>query len=157
MRLRYAYFVTCTAVIKNDAGEVVELRCTYDPATRGGDAPDGRKVKGTLHWVSAPHAADVEVRLYNHLFNTPTPEKTAEGQEFTANLSADSLQVLTGCKLEPNWNQAAGPDWPDQIRRLQFERHAYFCEDKDSTRERPVFNRTVTLKDSWAKEQKKDG
>ena len=157
VRLRYAYFITCTDVIKNDAGEVVELRCTYDPATRGGDAPDGRKVKGTLHWVSAQHAVDVEVRLYDHLFSTPTPEKTEAGQEFTANLNPDSLQVLTGCKLEPNWNQAAGPDWPDKIRRLQFERHAYFCEDKDSTPEQPVFNRTVTLKDSWAKAQKKGG
>jgi len=147
VRLRYAYFVTCTDFVKDPAtDEVVELRCTYDPATRGGDAPDGRKVKSTLHWVSAPHAIEAEVRLYDNLFTKPDPDDVeAEDQDFTANLNPDSLEALTGCKLEPSL-AGAEPGY-----RCQFERLGYFCVDPDSTPERPVFNRTVTLKDTWAK------
>ena len=149
VRLRYAYFITCNEVIKDDAGSVVELRCTYDPATRGGDAPDGRKVKGTLHWVSAPHAVSAEVRLYDHLFNTPNPNDVAEGGDFTDNLNPNSLEVLTDCRLEPGMKDAApGSMW-------QFERLGYFCVDtEDSQPGRPVFNRTVTLRDTWAKIEK---
>jgi len=152
VRLRYAYFVKCTGMIEDEnTGEVVEVHCTYDPATRGGDAPDGRKVKSTLHWVSASHALEAEVRLYDHLFSKPDPDDVEEGQDWKANLNPNSLEVLTGCKLEPSWAAARGPDWPDGIRRVQFERHGYFCVDPDSTASRLVFNRTVTLKDSWAK------
>lgn len=142
VRLRYAYFVTCTDVVKDDAGNVVELRCTYDPATRGGDAPDGRKVKGTLHWVSAAHAVDGEVRNYQHLFSSPDPG--AEGDPI-ADLNPGSLEVRTGCKLEPS---LAG--WPLD-KTLQFERLGYYAADKDSTPGKPVFNRTVGLRDTWAK------
>jgi len=146
VRLRYAYFVTCTDVIKDDAGNVVELRCTYDPASRGGNSPDGRKVKGTLHWVSATHGLDAEVRLYDHLFNRPDPG--ADG-DYLADLNPDSLEVLTGCKVEPALaNTAAG-------ETVQFERTGYFCADPDGTAETPVFNRTVGLRDTWAKIQAK--
>jgi glutaminyl-tRNA synthetase len=155
VRLRYAYFVTCTDVIKDDNGDVVEVHCTYDPATRGGDAPDGRKVKGTIHWVSANHAVDAEVRLYDHLFNKPDPGDVPEGGDWKDNLNPRSLTVLSGCKLEPTWRDARGPDWPDAIGRFQFERNGYFCLDLDTTDDKPVFNRTVTLKDSWAKIAKK--
>ena len=148
VRLRYAYFVTCTDVIKDDQGNVIELRCTYDPATRGGDAPDGRKVKATLHWVSARHALNAEVRLYNNLFTKENPDDTAEGEDFTANLNPDSLEVLTDCKLEPS---LAGSE---TLARYQFERLGYFCVDPDSTADKPVFNRTVGLRDTWAKIQK---
>jgi len=149
VRLRYAYFVTCVDVIKDDAGEVVELRCTYDPETKGGNAPDGRKVKATIHWVSESHAVDAEVRLYDHLFSTPDPEDLPEGMDYKTNLNPDSLQVLTGCKLEPGL-RAATPG-----SRFQFERLGYFCVDsKESTPEKPVFNRTVTLRDAWAKVEK---
>jgi len=149
VRLRYAYFVTCVDVIKDDAGEVVELRCTYDPETKGGNAPDGRKVKATIHWVSESHAVDAEVRLYDHLFSTPDPEDLPEGMDYKTNLNPDSLQVLTGCKLEPGL-RAATPG-----SRFQFERLGYFCVDsKESTPEKPVFNRTVTLRDAWAKRSK---
>jgi len=148
VRLRYAYFVTCTDVIKDADGRVVELRCTYDPATQGGDAPDGRKVKATLHWVSAEHAIDAEVRLYDHLFSRPDPDNVEEGHDFTEALNPQSLEVLAGCKLEPSLAQARPLD------RFQFERLGYFCVDPDSTPERPVFNRTVTLRDTWAKIQK---
>lgn len=154
VRLRYAYFVTCTDVIKDEGGEVVELRCTYDPATRGGDSPDGRKVKGTLHWVSAEDALDVEVRLYDRLFTVQNPGKSDE--PFEKLINPDSLKVIKNAKLEPNWD-AANVDWPDGIRRVQFERLGYFCVDADSKPEGLVFNRTVTLKDTWAKVQKKGG
>jgi len=148
VRLRYAYFVTCTGVVKDDAGNVVELHCTYDPATRGGDAPDGRKVKATLHWTSAAHAVDAEVRLYDHLFTQEDPEDTPDG-DFTKVLNPASLEVLTGCKLEPSLADRRPGD------RVQFERLGYFCVDPDSTAGSPVFNRTVTLRDTWAKIQKK--
>lgn len=147
VRLRYAYFITCTEVIKDPAtGEVVELRCTYDPETRGGNAPDGRKVKGTIHWVSAQHAVRAEVRLYDHLFNQEKPEEVEEGGSYLDNLNPASLELLDDCMLEPSLGEAApGSRW-------QFERLGYFCVDsKDSTAKRPVFNRTVTLRDSWAK------
>jgi glutaminyl-tRNA synthetase len=143
VRLRGAYFVTCTDVMKDAAsGAIVELRCTYDPATRGGDAADGRKVKATLHWVSAAHALDAEVRLYDRLFNSEAPGATGE---FKADLNPTSLQVLRGCKLEPS--VAGAPSGT----RYQFERLGYFCVDPDSAGGRLVFNRTVTLKDTWAK------
>ena len=142
VRLRYAYFVTCREAVKNAAGEVVELRCTYDPATRGGNTPpDGRKVQATLHWVSAAAAMDAEVRLYDQLFAKPDPD----AGNFTADLNPHSLEVLTGCKLEP---AAAGDNFPEAI---QFERQGYFCRDRDSVPGRPVFNRTVGLRDTWAK------
>ena len=143
VRLKHAYFITCNEVIKDDAGNVVELRCSYDPETRGGNAPDGRKVKGTLHWVSARHAVDAEVRLYDNLFRKPFPE---EDGHFLENLNPDSLEVLTGCKLEPGLADV-GSEY-----RCQFMRQGYFCIDsRDSQPGALVFNRTVTLKDSWAK------
>jgi glutaminyl-tRNA synthetase len=148
VRLRYAYFVTCREAIKDAAGEVVELRCTYDPATRGGDSPDGRKVKATLHWVSAAHAVPAEVRIYDHLFGRPDPG--ADG-DVLADLNPRSLEVLDDCRLEPNL-----PDLPPG-EALQFERQGYFCLDPDTTPERPVFNRTVGLRDSWVKIQAKGG
>jgi len=151
VRLRYAYFITCTGVVKDDAGEVVELHCTYDPATRGGDAPDGRKVKATLHWVAAAHAIEAEVRLYDHLFTAENPEDVAEGADFTANLNPHSLEVLTGCRVEPSLAAAAAGD------RFQFERQGYVCLDPDSTPDRPIFNRTASLRDTWAKIQKAQG
>jgi glutaminyl-tRNA synthetase len=142
VRLRYAYFVTCREVIKDESGEVVELRCTYDPETRGGDAPDGRKVKATLHWVSADHAVSAEARLYGHLFNRADPG--ADG-DFLDDLDPDSVEVVTDARLEPSLAGLGAGE------RVQFERLGYFCVDPDSTRERPVFNRTVTLRDTWAK------
>ena len=156
VRLRYGYWITCNEVIKNEAGEVVELRCTYDPQTRGGDAPppdaEGkvRKVKGTLHWVSAEHAVDAEVRLFDRLFTAEAPGK-ATG-EVVDDLNPESLEVVQA-KLEPALGepQPDEPDWADGVRRFQFERMGYFCIDPDSTPDAPVFNRTVTLKDSWAK------
>jgi glutaminyl-tRNA synthetase len=149
VRLRYAYFVKCTGFEKNDKGEVTELRCTYDPATRGGDSPDGRKVKGTIHWVSAQHAIDAEVRLYDHLFLKPDPDDVPEGSDYRANLNPNSLVVLTGCKLEPSLASAKVGD------KFQFERLGYFCVDKDSSPGKQVFNRAVTLRDTWAKIEKK--
>ena len=146
VRLRYAYFITCTDVVKDAAGEVVELRCTYDPATRGGNAPDGRKVKATLHWVSAAHAVPAEVRLYDTLFTEPAPDLKAG---MAAALNPDSLTVLGDCRLEPALADVA----PGET--VQFERQGYFCPDPDSTPDRPVFNRTVALRDSWARLQKK--
>ena len=147
VRLRNAYLVTCTEVIKNAAGEIVELRGTYDPATRGGDAPDGRKVKATLHWVSAAHAVDAEVRLYDRLFTSDDPEDAAakSGVEFTALINPHSLEVLRGCKLEPALASVTSGS------RFQFERQGYFAVDPDTHPGTPVFNRTVSLKDSWAK------
>ena len=145
MRLRYGYFITCTSVVKNERGEVVEVNCTYDPATRGGNAPDGRKVKATIHWVSAEHALEAEVHLYEKLFTKPNPNQVGEGQDFTANLNPNSLEVLRGCKLEPSLATAAAGS------RYQFERLGYFCVDLDSAPGKLVFNRTVALKDTWAK------
>ena len=148
VRLRWGYFVKCTQAIQDAQGNVVELRCTYDPATRGGNAPDGRKVKGTIHWVSAAHAVDAEVRLYDHLFSRPDPDDVPEGQDYRANLNPDSLQVLRGCKLEPGLARAQAGD------RFQFERQGYFTVDPDTTPGALVFNRTVTLRDTWAKIEK---
>ncbi len=180
VRLRYAYWIKCTDVIKNDAGEVIELRCTYDPETRGGNnPPDGRKVKGTIHWVSAAHAISAEVRLYDHLFATPNPDDVpneprasarADSQtgenlpananhesrttdyapSFLDNLNPNSLEVLTDCKLEPSLAAVTSG------QRFQFERHGYFCSDPDSTPDKLIFNRTVTLRDAWAKQRKAD-
>ena len=149
VRLRYGYFVTCTNVVKDASGNVVEVRCTYDPATRGGNAPDGRKVKATIHWVSAAHAIDAEVRLYDKLFTRPDPNQLEEGQDFTANLNPASLEALGHCKLEPSLASA------EPGARYQFERLGYFCVDPDSKKGKPVFNRTVALKDTWAKIEKK--
>ncbi|MBD3307855.1 glutamine--tRNA ligase/YqeY domain fusion protein [candidate division KSB3 bacterium] len=142
VRLRYAYYITCVDVVKDDQGEIVELHCTYDPATRGGWSADGRKVKATLHWVSAAHALDAEVRLYDRLFDDPDPAAAAD---FRDCLNPNSLEILHGCKLEPSLAGAA-PGY-----RCQFERQGYFCVDPDSTADRLVFNRTVSLRDSWAK------
>jgi len=150
VRLRYGYFVTCTSVVKNDKGEVIEVHCTYDPATRGGNnPPDGRKVKSTIHWVSAAHAVNAEVRIYENLFSKEDPNQTEEGQDFTANLNPNSLEVLTDCKLEPSLASAVPGN------RYQFERLGYFCVDLDSALGKPVFNRTVALKDTWAKIEKR--
>ena len=146
VRLRYAYFVKCVSVVKNERGEVVELHCTYDPATRGGDAPDGRKVKATLHWVSAAHALEAEARLYDYLFTRPDPD---EAEDFTSVVNSNSLEVRTDCKLEPSLASAKVGD------RFQFERQGYFCVDPDSTNGKLVFNRSVGLKDTWAKIEKK--
>jgi glutaminyl-tRNA synthetase len=149
VRLRYGYFITAQSVVKNDAGEVVEVHCTYDPATRGGNAPDGRKVKSTIHWVSAAHAVDAEVRIYDKLFLNEDPSRVEEGQEFTANLNPASLEVISNAKLEPSLANAPIEG------RYQFERLGYFCVDPDSKAGRSVFNRTVALKDTWAKVEKK--
>ncbi|HET9320312.1 MAG TPA: glutamine--tRNA ligase, partial [Bryobacteraceae bacterium] len=148
VRLRYGYFITCTGAVKDEKGQVVEIHCTYDPATRGGNAPDGRKVKSTIHWVSAAHAIDAEVRLYDNLFAVENPNEVPEGQDFTVNLNPHSLEVLNGAKLEPSLRGAAVGS------RYQFERLGYFCVDKDSTAEKLVFNRTVALRDAWAKIEK---
>jgi glutaminyl-tRNA synthetase len=149
VRLRYGYFITCTGVVKNDQGEVLEVHCTYDPATRGGDSPDGRKVKSTIHWVSASHAVDAEVRLYETLFTKEDPDDVAEGGDFTDNLNPNSLEVLANCKVEPSLAGAAPGS------RYQFERLGYFCVDRDSTPQKLVLNRTVALRDAWAKIEKK--
>jgi glutaminyl-tRNA synthetase len=147
VRLRYAYFVTATSVVKNDQGEIVEVHCTYDPSTRGGNAPDGRKVKSTIHWVSAAHAINEEVRLYDNLFSNPDPNDVPEGKDFTVNLNPNSLEVVREAKLEPSLKNAKPG------HRYQFERLGYFCVDSDSTAGKPVFNRTVALKDTWARKQ----
>ena len=152
VRLRYAYFVTAQSVEKDADGRITCIHCTYDPATRGGDAPDGRKVKGTIHWVSAQHAIDAEVRLFDRLFAVEAPDDVEEGHTFLENLNPDSLRVVTA-KCEPalaQWGDELSR-WNDGIVRYQFERMGYFCTDRDSTPDRPVFNRTCTLKDSWAK------
>jgi glutaminyl-tRNA synthetase len=151
VRLRYGYLVTCNSLVKNDEGEVVEVHCSYDPATRGGNTPDGRKVKSTIHWVSAEKAMDAEVRLYENLFTKENPNEVAEGEDFTANLNPLSLEVITHAKLEPSLAGAAAGD------RYQFERLGYFCVDPDSTAGNLAFNRTVALKDTWAKVEKKQG
>jgi glutaminyl-tRNA synthetase len=151
VRLRYGYFITCTSVVKNDKGEVIEVHCTYDPATRGGNAPDGRKVKSTIHWVSAAHAIDGEVRIYENLFTKENPDDVEEGKDFLSNLNPNSLEIVTDAKLEPSLaNATAGS-------RYQFERLGYFCVDLDSKPGKLVFNRTVALKDTWAKVEKKQG
>jgi glutaminyl-tRNA synthetase len=149
VRLRYGYFIKCEEVVKDDRGEITELRCTYDPETRGGYAPDGRKVRGTLHWVSAAHAINAEIRLYDRLFTVANPLDVEEGESFTDYLNPDSLVVLTDCKLEPSLVDAKEGD------RFQFERLGYFCVDPDSKAGSLVMNRTVTLRDTWAKIEKR--
>lgn len=151
VRLRYGYFITCTEVIKDDHGKVIELRCTYDPATRGGNSPDGRKVKATLHWVSAMHAVQAEARLYDRLFNVENPRKFPEGGSIIDNINPESLEVVSPVYLEPALAEAQPGD------AYQFERIGYFCADsRDHTSEQPVFNRTVTLRDTWARVQKQN-
>src|SRR5947199_8031208 len=145
VRLRYAYFIKCTDLVKDAAGNVTEVHCTYDPATRGGDAPDGRKVKGTIHWVSAEHSIRAEVRLYDHLFKVPFPEDLAEGQDWRSNLNANSLEVLSNARVEPSLRDAKPGE------KYQFERLGYFAVDKDLSPQNLVFNRAMTLKDTWAK------
>ncbi len=143
VRLRYAYYVTCTEVLKNDAGKIVELRCTYDPETKGGNSPDGRKVKGTIHWVSAPHAVDADIRQYDHLFTQEIPG--ANGGDFLADINRESLTVLTGCKLEPGLKELQLGE------TVQFERLGYFCADKETSVDKLLFNQTIGLRDTWAK------
>jgi glutaminyl-tRNA synthetase len=151
VRLRYGYIVTCTSLVKNDKGDVIEVHCTYDPATRGGNTPDGRKVKATIHWVSAAHAVDAEVRIYENLFSKENPSDVKEDQDVLDNLNPNSLEIIADAKLEPSLaNARAGS-------RYQFERLGYFCVDPDSKPGSPVFNRTVALKDTWAKVEKKSG
>jgi glutaminyl-tRNA synthetase len=151
VRLRAAYFVRCVGVVRDQTGAVSELRCTYDPATRGGDAQDGRKVKATIHWVSAEDAVSAEVRLYDHLFSLPDPNDVPEGRDWRAGVNPNSLVRLQGCRVEP------GLLGLEPGTRVQFERLGYFCVDPDSVRGRPVFNRTVTLRDEWARVQRRAG
>jgi len=150
VRLRYAYFIKCVGVVKDEeTGEVKEVRCTYDPETRGGDAPDGRKVKATLHWVAAEQSVGAEVRLYDHLFSRPDPAEGEGGADFKAYLNPDSLVTLKDCRVEPSLRDAPAGS------RFQFERLGYFCVDsRDAGPDRLVFNRTVTLRDTWAKVEK---
>ncbi|NIM98051.1 MAG: glutamine--tRNA ligase, partial [candidate division Zixibacteria bacterium] len=152
VRLRYAYYIKCVGVVKDEkTGEVVEVHCTYDPETRGGWSPDGRKVRGTLHWVSAAHSLEAEVRLYDRLFVSATPGGEKDGPDFTAYLNPNSLQTLKSCRVEPSLAGAAPGS------RYQFERLGYFCVDsRDSSHGALVFNRTVTLRDSWAKIEEKE-
>ena len=145
VRLRYGYFIRCEEAVKDDSGAVVELRCSYDPKTRGGSAPDGRRVRATLHWVSAAHAIDAQVRLYDNLFTVPNPNDVPEGKTWTDLINPNSLTVLAGCKLEPSLADA------EQGEIFQFERVGYFAKDRDSTTEMPVFNRAVSLRDTWAR------
>ncbi|MCJ7680539.1 MAG: glutamine--tRNA ligase/YqeY domain fusion protein [Candidatus Aminicenantes bacterium] len=150
VRLKHAYYITCTEVIKDtETGEITELHCTHDPKSRGGWTKDGRRVKGTLHWVSAAHAIPAEIRLYDHLFSKEDPLDLEDGEDFLESLNPNSLEVLTGCLLEPELEKA------NPFTRFQFLRHGYFCADKDSTPDKPIFNRTVTLRDTWAKIEKK--
>ncbi|MBC8312172.1 MAG: glutamine--tRNA ligase/YqeY domain fusion protein [Candidatus Marinimicrobia bacterium] len=148
VRLKHAYYITCNEVIKNNEGEVVELRCTYDPKTKGGWSDDGRRVKGTLHWVSIPHAVDAEIFQYEHLFNVENPNKSKEGASFTDNINPDSLQIIRGCKLEPSLKDAKLGGY------YQFLRNGYYCVDKNSTSDKLIFNRTATLRDTWGKKNK---
>jgi glutaminyl-tRNA synthetase len=148
VRLRYGYLITCTDVIKDEKGDILEIHCTIDPETRGGNAPDGRAVKGTLHWVSASHALDAEIRLYDRLFKNPFPDQVEEGGTFLDNLNPDSLQVIKNAKIEPSLKDAEAGD------RFQFERVGYFYVDPDSTEGKLVFNRIISLRDSWAKIEK---
>lgn len=146
----HAYYITCTDVIKDEDNNIIELRCTYDPETRGGMSPDGRRVKGTLHWVSVQHGLQVEARLYDHLFNRPDPENVEDGRDFLDNINLDSLQVIDNCVVEPSLKEAKVGE------AYQFIRKGYFCLDsKDSSSDRLIFNRTVSLRDSWAKIQKR--
>jgi glutaminyl-tRNA synthetase len=151
VRLRNAYFITAQSVVKDEAGNVTEVHCTYDPASRGGNSPDGRKVKSTMHWVSAAHAISAEIRLYDKLFTKPDPTEVAEGEDVLSNLNPKSLEIVTGAKLEPSLANAKLED------RFQFERVGYFCLDPDSTPDNQVFNRTLPLKDTWAKIERKAG
>jgi glutaminyl-tRNA synthetase len=149
VRLKSAYYITCVNVVKDEqTGEVVEVHCTYDPESRGGGTPDGRKVRGTLHWVSGQHALDAEVRIYDHLFTKEDPNEVGEGEDFTANINPNSLEILTSCKVEPHLADVAPGT------RYQFLRQGYFVVDPDSTGEKLVFNRAVSLRDTWAKIQK---
>jgi len=150
VRLRGGYFIKCAHVVKNATGAITEVHCTYDPETRSGNAPDGRKVKATIHFVSADHAVDAEVRLYENLFLKEDPNAAEEGKTFLDNLNPNSLEVLTNCKLERSLARAEAGD------RFQFERVGYFCVDPDTTSERLVFNRTVPLRDTWAKIESRD-
>jgi glutaminyl-tRNA synthetase len=150
VRLRYAYFITCTSVVKDKDGNIAELHCTYDPATRGGDSPDGRKVKSTLHWVSAGHALLAQVRLYDHLFTKENPDDVPEGQDFTTSLNPNSLEKVNNCMIEPSVKDAKS------LFRYQFERLGYFCVDPDSKSDKLIFNRTVGLKDTWKKIQESE-
>jgi len=149
VRLRYAFYIKCLSVVKNSQGEIVEVHCTYDPETKGGSSIDKRKVQGTIHWVSAKDAVDAEIRLYDRLFTKENPDEAEEGKDFKSYLNPDSLKVING-KLEPFLKTAMAGD------KFQFERIGYFCADKDSTTNKLIFNRTLTLKDSWAKEEKKN-
>jgi glutaminyl-tRNA synthetase len=151
VRLRNAYFITAQSVVKDSAGNIVEVHCTYDPLSRGGQSPDGRKVKSTMHWVSAAHAISAEIRLYDKLFLKPDPYDLEEGQDVLDNLNPNSLEIVSDAKLEPSLGSAKPGD------RFQFERVGYFCVDPDSTTEKLVFNRTLPLKDTWAKIEKKAG
>jgi glutaminyl-tRNA synthetase len=151
VRLRYGYFITCTSVVKNDQGEVIEVHCTYDPASKGGNSPDGRKVKATIHWVSAAHAVNAEVRIYENLFLKENPSDVEEGQDVLDNLNPNSLEIIADAKVEPSLASATA------ATRYQFERLGYFCVDPDSKPGSPVFNRTVALKDAWARVEKKQG
>jgi glutaminyl-tRNA synthetase len=152
VRLRCAYFITCQEVVKDPSGEIIELRCTYDPATHGGDAPDGRRVKATMHWVSAAHARPAEVRLYDRLFSVEDPEREDDGRTFVDYLNPNSLEILQDCRIEPSLAAAA------VSARFQFERLGYFSVDPDSRPDMPVFNRIVSLRDTWAKiEQRAQG
>jgi glutaminyl-tRNA synthetase len=150
VRLRGGYFIKCTGVVKDASGAIAEVHCTYDPETRSGNAPDGRKVKATIHWVSADHAIESEVRIYDNLFVKEDPNQVEGDNTFLSNLNPDSLEILTDCKLEPSLASAKPGD------RYQFERLGYFCVDPDTTAERLVFNRTVALRDSWAKIENRD-
>jgi glutaminyl-tRNA synthetase len=145
VRLRYGYYVKCTHVVKDEHGEITEVHCTFDSETRGGYSPDGRKVKGTIHWVSAQHALNAEIRLYDRLFIKPDPDNTEEGQTFLDNINPESFSIVNNCKVEPSLIACKSGD------RFQFERQGYFCVDLDSQDGKIIFNRTVSLKDSWAK------
>jgi glutaminyl-tRNA synthetase len=151
VRLRYAYFITCNEVIKDESGNIVELHCTYDPATKGGDSPDGRKVKATLHWVCGAKAVKADVNIYENLFTVANPDDVEAGGDFTDNINPESVKVIKECLLEPSLAQVR------PLERFQFERIGYFCADKDSTPEKLIFNKTVGLRDTWAKIQKKGG
>jgi glutaminyl-tRNA synthetase len=148
VRLRNAYFVTARSVVRDATGNVVEVHCTYDPASRGGNSPDGRKVKSTIHWVSSAHAISAEVRLYDRLFTKADPYDVGEGEDVLSNLNPNSLEILSDAKLEPSLAEVKAED------QFQFERVGYFCVDRDSAPEKLVFNRTLSLKDSWAKIEK---
>jgi glutaminyl-tRNA synthetase len=148
VRLRYAYFIKCTDVVKNENGEIIEIHCTYDPESKGGKSPDGRKVKGTLHWVSADHALDAEIRLYDRLFVKENPDVTEEGKDYKSNINEKSLKIIKSKTEKFLENSKVGESF-------QFERQGYFCVDLDSTKKKLVFNKTVGLRDSWAKQNKK--